>query len=56
MHTCSEQDRLDTIFDAIRRGRVHRLIVVDGGNRLKGMVTLSDILQYLLLEGEGDLE
>jgi len=29
---------------------------VDGENRLKGMVTLSDILQYLLLEGEGDLE
>lgn len=56
VHTCSEQDRLDTIFDAIRGGRVHRLIVVDGENRLKGMVTLSDILHYLLLEGEGDLE
>lgn len=46
-------DRLDTIFDTIRKSRVHRLVVIDENNRLKGVLTLSDILEYVLLEGEG---
>ncbi|KAH8151304.1 uncharacterized protein LAJ45_04506 [Morchella importuna] len=52
IHTCSPQDRLDAIFDTIRRSRVHRLMIVDGHNVFKGVLTLSDILQYLLLDGE----
>jgi len=51
VHTCTDQDRLDTILDTIRRSRLHRLIVVDDAGKLKGVVTLSDILQYLLLDG-----
>ncbi|MCJ1456404.1 AMP-activated serine/threonine-protein kinase regulatory subunit [Mycoblastus sanguinarius] len=54
IYTCSIDDRLDTIFDTIRKSRVHRLIVIDEVNRLVGMLTLSDILEYILLEGEGD--
>ncbi|UKZ72536.1 hypothetical protein TrVFT333_000166 [Trichoderma virens FT-333] len=34
--TCSQDDRLDSIFDTIRKSRVHRLIVVDDENKLKG--------------------
>lgn len=49
-------DRLDTIFDTIRRSRVHRLVIIDENSRLKGVLTLSDILQYILLEGESDDE
>ena len=45
-------DRLDTIFDTIRKSRVHRLVVIDEYSKLKGVVTLSDILEYILLEGE----
>lgn len=52
--TCSIDDRLDTIFDTIRKSRVHRLIVVDEDNRLVGILSLSDILEYILLEGEAD--
>lgn len=52
--TCHIDDRLDTIFDTIRKSRVHRLVVVDEDNRLIGLLTLSDILEYILLEGEGD--
>ena len=48
------QDRLDTIFDTIRRSRVHRFVVIDEANRLKGVLTLSDILEYVLIEGEND--
>ena len=45
-------DRLSTIMDTIRKSRVHRMIVVDETTHLKGIVTLSDILRYILLDGE----
>ncbi|KAF3163619.1 AMP-activated serine/threonine-protein kinase regulatory subunit [Orbilia oligospora] len=51
IHTCTLQDRLDTIFDTIRNSRVHRFVVVDEKKRLVGILTLSDILRYILLEG-----
>ena len=54
IYTCSIDDRLDAIFDTIRRSRVHRLIVIDEDNRLTGIISLSDILEYILLEGEGE--
>ena len=52
IYTCSEEDRLDSIFETIRKSRVHRLIVVDDDSRLKGIISLSDILKYVLLYGE----
>ena len=54
IYTCSLDDRLDTVFDTIRKSRVHRFVIVDEDKRLNGVLTLSDILQYILLEGEGD--
>ncbi|KAL9017541.1 MAG: hypothetical protein Q9185_005106 [Variospora sp. 1 TL-2023] len=54
IYTCSIDDRLDTIFDTIRKSRVHRFVVIDEDSRLVGVLTLSDILEYILLEGEGD--
>ncbi len=54
MYTCTVHDRLDAIFDTIRKSRVHRFIVVDSSNHLKGVLTLSDILQYILLDGEAE--
>ena len=54
IYTCSIDDRLDAIFDTIRKSRVHRLTVVDEDNRLAGILSLSDILEYVLLEGEGE--
>lgn len=54
IYTCSEGDRLDSLFDTIRKSRVHRLIVVDDDNKLKGVISLSDILKYVLLHGEDD--
>ncbi|KAI9698748.1 MAG: AMP-activated serine/threonine-protein kinase regulatory subunit [Candelina mexicana] len=52
IYTCSMNDRLDTIFDTIRKSRVHRFVIIDHNYRLKGVLTLSDILEYILLEGE----
>ncbi|KXH40342.1 hypothetical protein CSAL01_04443 [Colletotrichum salicis] len=54
IYTCSPEDRLDSIFDTVRKSRVHRLIVVDDDNRLAGVISLSDILKYVLLHGEED--
>lgn len=46
--TCTEKDTLENVFDAVRRNRVHRLVIVDKDNQLKGMLSLSDILGYIL--------
>lgn len=48
VYTCTVEDRLDTIMDTVRRSRLHRLFVVDDHGRLQGVVTLNDILKYLL--------
>ena len=52
IYTCSLTDQLDTIFDTIRKSRVHRFVVVNDENQLCGILTLSDILEYILLDGE----
>jgi 5'-AMP-activated protein kinase regulatory gamma subunit len=54
IYTCSEEDRLDSLFDTIRKSRVHRLVVIDDENHLKGVISLSDIFKYVLLHGEPD--
>ncbi|KAL9109834.1 MAG: hypothetical protein Q9227_005537 [Pyrenula ochraceoflavens] len=54
IYTCSLEDGLDTIFETIRRSRVHRLIIIDDHYVLRGVLSLSDILEYILLEGEQD--
>lgn len=55
IYTCSLDDGLDTIFDTLRRSRIHRLMVVDESNYLKGVLSLSDILNYILVEGPEDV-
>jgi 5'-AMP-activated protein kinase regulatory gamma subunit len=45
---------MSTIYDTIRRSRVHRFVVIDENSKLKGVVTLSDVLEHTLLEGMED--
>ncbi|KAI1849391.1 hypothetical protein JX265_008544 [Neoarthrinium moseri] len=52
IYTCTEGDRLESIFQTIRQSRVHRLVVVDDDHKLRGMLSLSDILKYVLFHGE----
>nr|2NYC_A Chain A, Nuclear protein SNF4 [Saccharomyces cerevisiae] len=49
VYTCTKNDKLSTIMDNIRKARVHRFFVVDDVGRLVGVLTLSDILKYILL-------
>ncbi|OTB07690.1 hypothetical protein M426DRAFT_71484 [Hypoxylon sp. CI-4A] len=51
IYTCQEDDRLDSIFVTLRQSRVHRLIVIDDNWHLKGIISLSDILKYVLFTG-----
>ncbi|PVH13796.1 uncharacterized protein CXQ87_001914 [Candidozyma duobushaemuli] len=48
VHTCTQNDRLSTIMDTIRKSRLHRLFVVDDDCKVVSVITLSDILDYLL--------
>ncbi|EPY51563.1 protein kinase activator [Schizosaccharomyces cryophilus OY26] len=48
VHTCRDTDHLDGIFDAIKHSRVHRLFVVSEDFHLKGILSLSDILNYIV--------
>lgn len=48
VHTCTLNDRLSTIMDTIRKSRLHRLFVVDTQGKLVSVITLSDVLTYLL--------
>lgn len=47
LHTCYATDSLRSIVDQLVRSRVHRLIVVDGENKVTGIVSLSDLLKFL---------
>ncbi|CUS21291.1 LAQU0S02e10374g1_1 [Lachancea quebecensis] len=50
VYTCTKNDKLFTIMDTIRKSRVHRFFVVDEQGLLTGVLTLSDILKYILFE------
>lgn len=49
VHTCTIDETLGSIFTTIKNQLVHRLIVVDAEKKLKGIVSLSDILGFLLV-------
>lgn len=52
VHTCTLNDRVSTIMDTIRKSRLHRLFVVDDQGKLLSVITLSDILNYILFGEE----
>lgn len=56
VHTCTLNDSLSSIFGTIRKSQVHRLIVVDSENKLKGIVSLSDIMRYLIGGTRNDVD
>ncbi|XP_036799808.1 5'-AMP-activated protein kinase subunit gamma-2 isoform X2 [Oncorhynchus mykiss] len=50
---CNRLETLETIVDRIVKAEVHRLVVVDENARIVGIVSLSDILQALVLTPAG---
>ncbi|KAK7158868.1 hypothetical protein R3I94_005258 [Phoxinus phoxinus] len=50
---CFRHETLDTIVDRIVKAEVHRLVVVDENSSIEGIISLSDILQALVLTPAG---
>uniref|UniRef100_A0A8C1IW64 Protein kinase, AMP-activated, gamma 2 non-catalytic subunit b n=1 Tax=Cyprinus carpio TaxID=7962 RepID=A0A8C1IW64_CYPCA len=50
---CYRHETLDTIVDRIVKAEVHRLVVVDDNSSIEGIISLSDILQALVLTPAG---
>ncbi|QRW19299.1 CBS and PB1 domain protein [Rhizoctonia solani] len=52
--TCTPSDSLASLLALVRQRRVHRLVVVEGEDgrkgRLAGIITLSDVLKYVVGE------
>lgn len=51
---CNLDESLFTVMEKIVRAEVHRLVVVDENEKVIGIISLSDILLYLVLRPEGD--
>jgi 5'-AMP-activated protein kinase regulatory gamma subunit len=49
VQTCRKSESLSVIMERIVKAEVHRLIVVDDQEKVVGVVSLSDILHYLVL-------
>lgn len=46
---CTKNETLETIMERIVNKEVHRLVIVDNENRVLGIVSLSDILTYIII-------
>ncbi|KAM9321549.1 5'-AMP-activated protein kinase subunit gamma-1 [Gastrophryne carolinensis] len=53
---CYPHETLETIINRLVEAEVHRLVVVDKHDVVKGIVSLSDILQCLVLTAGGQLQ
>uniref|UniRef100_A0A8B9GTP2 5'-AMP-activated protein kinase subunit gamma-1 n=1 Tax=Astyanax mexicanus TaxID=7994 RepID=A0A8B9GTP2_ASTMX len=51
---CNRHETLETIVTRIVKAEVHRLVVVDSNSSIEGIVSLSDILQALVLTPAGN--
>lgn len=52
---CTLDETLFTILERIVRAEVHRLVVVDETDKVIGVISLSDLLMYLVLKPGGKL-
>ncbi|KRZ11657.1 5'-AMP-activated protein kinase subunit gamma-2, partial [Trichinella pseudospiralis] len=52
VHNCKVTDSLSTYVDTLVRSEVHRLVAVDNDGRVQGVVSLSDILLFIVLRPE----
>lgn len=48
--SCKKSDSLRKIVDKLVEAEVHRLIVVDDEEKVNGIVSLSDVLEYLVIK------
>jgi 5'-AMP-activated protein kinase regulatory gamma subunit len=56
VHHCNERDNLSTVIDELAKHEIHRMIITDDEKRVTGIVSLSDLLYYLVLKFAPDEE
>jgi len=54
VHTCKRTDTLFKVMETIVKAEVHRLVIVNDDKKVCGVVSLSDILSYLVLRPTGE--
>lgn len=54
VHKCKQDESLFAVMERIVKAEVHRLVVVDDDNKVTGVISLSDILNFLVLRPGGD--
>ncbi|XP_065843029.1 5'-AMP-activated protein kinase subunit gamma-1-like isoform X2 [Oscarella lobularis] len=50
VYTCRASDTLRTVINRLVEKQVHRLVIVDAEERLEGVISLSDVLKFLVLD------
>ena len=50
--SCRTEDEVDTALETMRANQVHRLPVVDGDERLAGVISFSDIVRHATQDGK----
>ncbi|XP_059470970.1 5'-AMP-activated protein kinase subunit gamma-2 isoform X3 [Neocloeon triangulifer] len=53
---CKMDETLFAVMERIVRAEVHRLVIVDDEDRVIGVISLSDLLNYLVLRPSGEAE
>lgn len=51
---CTLDETLFTVLERLVRAEVHRLVVVDADDKVTGIISLSDLLYYLVLRSSGE--
>ncbi|XP_040581433.1 5'-AMP-activated protein kinase subunit gamma-1 [Lepeophtheirus salmonis] len=54
VHKCKQSDSVFDVMENIVKAEVHRLVVVDDNNKVVGVISLSDLLTFLVLDPCGD--
>ncbi|VDP28520.1 unnamed protein product [Soboliphyme baturini] len=55
VRNCTDTDSLEAVIDLLVKAEVHRLVIVNIRNEVKGIVSLSDILSFLVFKSEGTI-
>jgi len=53
VHKCKPSDSLFAVMENIVKAEVHRLVIIDADDKVCGVISLSDILSYLVLNPAG---
>lgn len=53
---CYTSDTLKVVIDKIVKAEVHRLVIVDEEDHVVGIISLSDLLNHLILKPMGNGE